>query len=105
MTAITMIRLPARLDSVTAGEAEQSLRAALREQAKLIVDGSAVTYMSAAGVRALAGVLRDAEALRAHIVFCNFAGVAAECLDVSGFSHLLDVAGSREEAQARLNTG
>lgn len=99
---ITTIMLPERMDSVTASSVEQALQAALTRGAKIIVDGSAVAYMSAAGVRALAGVLHGAEALEAHVVFCRFSGPAAECLDVSGFSQLLDVAENVEDATARL---
>ncbi len=99
---IATIKLPERLDSTTAGAAEESLRAAMRPGARLIVDGSEVTYMSAAGVRALAGVLHGAEALNARVVFCRFAGPASDCLEVSGFAQLLDVADSVEEASARL---
>ena len=99
---ITTIMLPERMDSVTAASVEQTLQVALTGGAKIIVDGSAVTYMSAAGVRALAGVLHGAEALGAHVVFCRFSGPAADCLDVSGFSQLLDVAENIEDARARL---
>jgi anti-sigma B factor antagonist len=101
-TGIATIMLPERMDSVTASSIEQTLRAALKRDARVIVDGSAVTYMSAAGVRALAGVLHGAEALGAHVVFCRFSGAAADCLDVSGFSQLLDVAETVEDAIARL---
>jgi anti-anti-sigma factor len=99
---ITTIMLPERMDSVTASSVEQTLQAALTSGAKIIVDGSAVAYMSAAGVRALAGVLHGAEALGARVVFCRFSGPAADCLDVSGFSQLLDVAETMEAATARF---
>lgn len=102
---IATIMLPAQLDSVTAASVEQALRAALKRDARIIVDGSAVTYMSAAGVRALAGVLHGAESLGAHVVFCRFSGPAADCLDVSGFAQLLDVAETVEDAVARLKPG
>lgn len=102
---IATIMLPEQLDSVTASSVEQALRAALKRDARIIVDGSAVTYMSAAGVRALVGVLHGAETLGAHVVFCRFSGPAADCLDVSGFSQLLDVAESVEDAVARLKPG
>ena len=105
---IATIMLPERMDSVTASSVEQTLQAALTLGAKIIVDGSAVAYMSAAGVRALAGVLHGAEALGAHVVFCRFSGPAADCLDVSGFSQLLDVAENIVDAttqlEARLGT-
>jgi anti-sigma B factor antagonist len=99
---IATIKLPERMDSTSAAGAEQALRSAMQPGARIIVDGSAVTYMSAAGVRALAGVLHGAEALDARIVFCRFSGPAADCLEVSGFTQLLDVADTLEEASARL---
>jgi anti-sigma B factor antagonist len=68
----------------------------------MIVDGSAVTYMSAAGVRALAVVLHRAEMHQARVVLSSFSGPAADCLLVSGFSQLFDISDSVEEAMARL---
>lgn len=99
---IATVMLPDRMDSVTASSVEQKLQSALTRGAKIVVDGSAVTYMSAAGVRALAGLLHGAEEVGARVVFCRFSGAAADCLDVSGFSQLLDVAESIEAAMARL---
>jgi anti-sigma B factor antagonist len=99
---ITTVTLPERMDSTTAAVAEQTLRSALRPGARIIVDGSVVAYMSAAGVRAMASVLHEAQALNARIVFCRFAGPAVDCLEVSGFAQLLDVVESLEEASARL---
>jgi anti-sigma B factor antagonist len=104
MQDITTIRLPERMDSTSAAAAEQTLRAAVRPGARVIVDGDAVTYMSAAGVRALASVLHSAETLDARVVFCRFNGAAADCLEVSGFTQLLDVADSLDVAADRLKS-
>jgi anti-sigma B factor antagonist len=101
---IRMFQLPERMDSATASGIQQELLATLQPGSKLIVDGSAVTYMSAAGVRALATVLHGAEEQKAHVVFCRFSGSAADCLEVSGFSQLLDVADSVEAARDRLQS-
>ena len=76
--------------------------AALRPGARVIVDGSAVTYMSAAGVRVLATTIHRAEEQETRIVLCSFSGPAADCLLVSGFSQLFDVADSVDEAMKRL---
>ncbi len=100
---IATITLPACTDSMTSSSVEESMLAELRPGGRLIVDGSAVTYMSAAGVRALATVLHRAEEQKTRVVFCSFSGAAADCLMVSGFSRLLDIAGSVEEATARLS--
>ncbi len=101
-TEITTVMLPERVDSATSASVEALMVGALRPDARVIVDGSAVTYMSAAGVRALAIVLHRAAELSARIVFCSFSGPAADCLLVSGFSQLFDVADSTEQAVARL---
>ena len=99
---ISTLMLPAKVDSVSATDVEGMLMAALRPGARVIVDGSQVAYMSAAGVRTFASVLHQAANVQARIVFCRFAGAAWDCLLVSGFSELLEIAGTAEEASARL---
>lgn len=99
---ISTVMLPEKVDSVTVTAVEVMLVAALRPGARVIVDGSQVTYMSAAGVRTFASVLHKAAQAQARIVFCRFTGAAWDCLLVSGFSELLEVAESTEEASARL---
>ena len=99
---ISTVMLPAKVDSVTVTAIEGMLLAALRPGARVIVDGSQVAYMSAAGVRTFASVLHQAANVGARIVFCRFAGAAWDCLLVSGFSELLEIAGTVEQAAARL---
>ncbi len=99
---VSTILLPERVDSETSTAVEASILAKLRSGARLIVDGSEVSYMSAAGVRVLATVLHRAQEVQARIVFCRFTGAAADCLLVSGFGQFLDVAESTEEAAAKL---
>ena len=102
---IVTFELPQQTDSTSSSRVERMMLAALRPGGRLIVDGNAVAYMSAAGVRALATVLHRAEEQRARVVLCRFSGAAADCLVVSGFSQLFDIAGSVEEAKARLRSG
>ena len=61
MDDITTVMLPERVDLATSASVEALMFAALSPGARVIVDGSAVTYMSAAGVRVLADVLHRAE--------------------------------------------
>jgi ceramide glucosyltransferase len=102
---IATVKLPDCIDSVSASSVEKSIMEKVRPGARVIVDGSGVAYMGAAGVRALATVLHRAESVQALIVFCRFSGPAADCLLVSGFSRLLEVADSIEEATVRLQPG
>jgi ceramide glucosyltransferase len=101
---IETIKLPDCIDSTTAETIERSILGEVRPGSRLIIDGSDVTYMGAAGVRALAGLLHRAQKEQARIVFCRFSGAAADCLLVSGFTRLLDVAESHAEAVARLQS-
>jgi anti-sigma B factor antagonist len=102
MADITTVLLPERVDSATSAAVEASIVAALRPGARVIVDGSPVIYMSAAGVRMLAIALHRAAEVDARIVFCSFRGAAADCLLVSGFAQLFDVAESIAAAEERL---
>lgn len=102
MAGITTVRLPERLDSATSTAVEASIIAALRPGARVVVDGSPVVYMSAAGVRVLAIALHRAAEIEARVVFCSFQGAAADCLLVSGFGELFDVADSVMAAEQRL---
>lgn len=99
---VVTVLLPERIDSENAKSVEKSIGNALRPGVRVIVDGSAVTYMSAAGVRSLATVLHHAQEQDARIVFCRFTGAAADCLQVSGFHQLLEVAESIDDATAKL---
>lgn len=99
---ISTVMLPAKVDTVTVGAVEGMLLAALRPGARIIVDGSAVAYMSAAGVRTFATVMHEAAKVQARVVFCSFHGAAWDCLLVSGFSELLEIAETTAEATTRL---
>jgi anti-sigma B factor antagonist len=94
--------LPKQVDSETSASVEATVISALRPGGGVIVDGSEVTYMSAAGVRIFARALHRAEEMGARLAFCRFAGAAADCLLVSGFTELFDVVDSVEEAARRL---
>ena len=102
MEKITTVMLPQQVDSETSASVETLIVDALRPGAGVIVDGSEVTYMSAAGVRVFAIALHRAEEMGVRIAFCRFTGAAADCLLVSGFTQLFEVVDSVEEAAARL---
>lgn len=102
MSEITTVTLPATIDSATSGSVEALIIGALRPGGRLIVDGQAVAYMSAAGVRSFARALHHAEEIGAQIAFCRFTGPAADCLLVSGFTALFEVLETVEAAAQRL---
>jgi len=102
MDNLSTVMLPTQVDSETSDSVEQLIVAALRPGGGVIVDGSEVAYMSAAGVRVFARALHRAEELGARIAFCRFTGAAADCLLVSGFGQLFEVVETVELAAERL---
>ena len=98
---IVVVPMPERLDSTTSAEVEAAVIAALRKGVGVVVDGSRVEYMSAAGVRVLVDAFRKANEQGGRLVLCRFTGVAEDCLAVSGFGSLLPSAGSVEEARRK----
>lgn len=102
MSNIATVMLPQQVDSETSASVEKLIVDALRPGEGVIVDGSQVTYMSAAGVRVFARALHRAEEIGGRVAFCRFTGAAADCLLVSGFTELFEVVASVEEAAARL---
>jgi anti-sigma B factor antagonist len=102
MDDFTTILLPERVDSATSSSVGARIFAAIRPGGRVVIDGSAVTWMSAAGVRLLATAIHRAQEQETRIVLCSFSGPAADCLLVSGFSQLFDVAPTVEEAKRRM---
>jgi anti-anti-sigma factor len=99
---IVTVTLPRQLDSTTSAEVEANVMAVMGRGVGVVVDGSEVTYMSAAGVRVLVDAYRKAAQQGARLALCRFTGAAAECLAVSGFSLLLPVAATVDEAKRKL---
>ena len=104
MSDIIVVPMPERLDSTTAAEVEAAVIAVLREGVGVVIDGSAVEYMSAAGVRVLVDAFRKANEQGARLVLCRFTGAAEECLSVSGFSALLPAVASVDEARRKVQS-
>ena len=69
---IEIIALPECVDSTTAGMIEQANLPRIQPGRRIVIDGALVTYMGAAGVRALAVLLHRAQEVGARVVFCRF---------------------------------
>lgn len=102
LTDIVIVPMPERLDAATSAEVEAAVVTVLRDGIGVIIDGAAVQYMSAAGVRVLVDAFRKANEQGARLVLARFTGVAEECLAVSGFAALLPVASSVDEARRKV---
>ena len=85
-----LITIKGRVDSSTAPQVAQALEAANESgKYKLVVDISALEYMSSAGFRALLGAQRNSKKYnRGEVVLVNVPDRIREALDLAGFTEL-----------------
>ena len=96
---VTVVRLPARVDTSSAGEVEAAFAALLDDGALLLVaDFGANEYVSSAGLRVFLSVLKRLEQGAGRIVLCAMQPFVGDVFEISGFSELFEIVGTREEA-------
>ncbi len=85
-----LITIKGRVDSSTAPQVAQALEAANESgKYKLVVDISALEYMSSAGFRALLGAQRNSKKYnRGEVVLVNVPDRIREALELAGFTEL-----------------
>ncbi len=91
------------LDTNTAPTAEEQLRPIFEESgAKLIINLTETNYVSSAGLRVFLASAKKISANSGAFKLCAPNDVVKEILDISGFSTILDVADSEEDAIASM---
>ena len=96
----TVVKLIERIDSLTSREVETVLQAIVADGARnIICDCTATKYISSAGLRVL---LMTAKALKKTggqlLLVCARTGYVYEVLETSGFTNIIPVFDSIEEA-------
>jgi anti-anti-sigma factor len=98
---VTLVTLPARVDTTSAGEVEAEFRGLLDGGArKLVADFAANDYVSSAGLRVFLSVLKSLEKDGGKMVLCSMQPFVADVFEISGFSGLFTIVASREDAVA-----
>jgi anti-anti-sigma factor len=97
--AITVAAIDGRLDTVTAGAAEQKLLALLGAGG-VIADLSGVTYISSAGLRVLLRAAKQAKAASVSFAICGTQPAVREVFEMSGFDKIIPSFTTRVEALA-----
>jgi anti-anti-sigma factor len=101
--SIAVLGVHGRIDSSTSARFEQELDKVLAEPVEaLVIDLSAMPYMSSAGLRVLLVTGRRCKAESRRLVLCGLVPSVREVFHMSGFSAIFDIADSRADATARL---
>lgn len=100
---ISVLALSGRMDAVTAPEFEDAAKALLDKGAtRIVVDMAGLEYVSSAGLRGILGLVKAVRAKAGGLAFCSLQPMAAEVFRISGFTAMLTIRDSREEALAAL---
>ena len=96
---VVVIRLVGNLDTNTAPDAEAEINQWLEKQSKkMVVSLEETKYVSSAGLRVFLATAKKMTAAGGAVKFCSPNEVVKEILDISGFSTILDVKATVEEA-------
>ncbi|HSD25664.1 MAG TPA: STAS domain-containing protein [Vicinamibacteria bacterium] len=92
-----------RLDSVSSGELERLVVSRIDAgEKRLVVDLSAVEYISSAGLRVLLMAAKRLKGPPAAVVLCGMGPSVRTVLELAGFLPLFAVEAGREQALARV---
>ena len=96
---VTVVRLEGHLDTGTSLGVQDFLDSAIDGGAsKLLVNFEKVEYVSSAGLRVLLFTTKRLNSAGGSLRVCGLNETVTEVFEISGFSTILDVSGSEEEA-------
>jgi len=100
---VTVVTLPARIDTTSASDVEAGFRGLLDAGARrLAADFAGTEYVSSAGLRVFLTVLKFLEKNDGRIVLCAMQPFVDDVFTISGFSELFTIVPGRPEALALL---
>ena len=100
---ITLVSINGKLDSTTAPDAENEINNLLEKQVKkMVVSLKDTAYVSSAGLRVFLATAKKMTAAGGAVKFCSPNDIVKEILDISGFTSILDVKFTEEEALGSL---
>ena len=98
---VTVLEIRGRVDSLTAPSLGEKLTGAMAApNPRLIADMSGVDYLSSAGLRVLLLAARQAEQTQGMLVLHGLTSRVGEVFEISGFSSILTICVTRDEALA-----
>ncbi len=94
-----LLNVNGRMDAVTAPEFEKACEhwISLGEK-NIILDLSALDYISSAGLRSVLSVGKKLRTLDGKLLLCNLGGMVKEVFEISGFASIFPMLESREAA-------
>ena len=97
--SVTVVEMEGNLDTNTSVDAQEHINALIDDGAvKLLVDFAKVDLVSSAGLRVLLATAKRLGGSGGSLRICGLNEAVNEVFEISGFSTILDVFPSRDEA-------
>lgn len=99
----SIMALEGRMDATTTAVFESASRGLLdNDTRKVVVDMTALEYISSAGLRGILGMVKSMKAASGALAFCGLQPMVAEVFRISGFNAILSVYDTLDAALAAL---
>ena len=87
------------LETSTAAEAESTINRVIDSgETRLLINFEQLNYISSAGLRILLATAKKLKPISGELRICNLNATVQEVFDISGFSSILTIAATEEEA-------
>ena len=96
---VVVLALSGKLDATTAKDFEDKILGVINSGIqRLVVDLSQLEYVSSSGLRVFLVAAKRLERTDGKIVLCSMKDQVRQVFDLAGFSSILSIYGSRDEA-------
>jgi anti-sigma B factor antagonist len=99
---LQIVTLEGDIDSSVASEVTEKIIPLVTEKAKIILDMTAVAYMSSAGLRTLLSIHRQASNSDVPLILVGLSEEIKDTMSVTGFLNFFTVSKSVEDAKSQL---
>jgi anti-anti-sigma factor len=102
---ILVLYVTGRLDAVSSPQLEKKVMALIDEgdHKKVLMDFTAVDYLSSAGMRLLLTTTKKLKSVQGQFVLCSLENDVLDVIKMAGFNHILDIQDSEDDGLAKFS--
>jgi anti-anti-sigma factor len=99
---VTIVTIAGRLDGVTAPQLDDGLAALIAPGVRMVLDMSALDYVSSAGLRVLLKVAKQVKAAKGRLALAGITPTVTKVFEISGFTTIFDIHADSISAAAAI---
>ena len=100
---VTILKVSGRMDATTVTEFTEECQKHIKDgSGRFIVDLAGLEYISSAGLRGILTIGKACKAAKAALAFCSMQAMVADMFKLSGFTAILSVYATLDEALAGM---